>query len=110
MRISDWSSDVCSSDLPGAEWPRAAGWCGFLNPLRAARNSDDARAGDFCQSERLHQLDKGVQLVGRSRSLEKDRAVGGIDRLRTDVIGDPDGREPLIAGCEYIHADQLTPT
>src|SRR3546814_8906804 len=36
MRISDWSSDVCSSDLPGpgvrrAQGARANGWrqCGF---------------------------------------------------------------------------------
>src|SRR3546814_10719287 len=26
MRISDWSSDVCSSDLIGPAWPRISGW------------------------------------------------------------------------------------
>src|SRR3546814_15717622 len=31
MRISDWSSDVCSSDLP---WQRRATWTGYTTALR----------------------------------------------------------------------------
>src|SRR3546814_8652109 len=33
MRISDWSSDVCSSDLPRAPLPRIWGW----RPARSAQ-------------------------------------------------------------------------
>src|SRR3546814_13650938 len=45
MRISDWSSDVCSSDLKGENWQLTAGWraqfshCLLFNPTdpRSAR-------------------------------------------------------------------------
>src|SRR3546814_17362233 len=50
MRISDWSSDVCSSDLPGhAEQRRAdAGRDGIADDqqLRRAGNDDEAGGGD----------------------------------------------------------------
>src|SRR3546814_16049237 len=38
MRISDWSSDVCSSDLPGARRALFA----VRDPARATRPADDA--------------------------------------------------------------------
>src|SRR3546814_5466214 len=44
MRISDWSSDVCSSDLPSLataqETPRAPRWCSGLG--RPSRGADAA--------------------------------------------------------------------
>src|SRR3546814_19712655 len=50
MRISDWSSDVCSSDLPGREPPPSGGADDFLafiehelKPLIAQRYPVDAR-------------------------------------------------------------------
>src|SRR3546814_741424 len=56
MRISDWSSDVCSSDLPGGAAEAAArrrgdpdpgiqaGECGARGPSRPARGSKAARS------------------------------------------------------------------
>src|SRR3546814_7565659 len=32
MRISDWSSDVCSSDLPLTEWNAEAGTVSYYDP------------------------------------------------------------------------------
>src|SRR3546814_7677551 len=48
MRISDWSSDVCSSDLQRLALTRAAAWPGALAQLRVAVNltaDDIARPG-----------------------------------------------------------------
>src|SRR3546814_9034067 len=52
MRISDWSSDVCSSDLPvalvqvepvDADDVGEEAFSGFDNPVEEARRIDDAR-------------------------------------------------------------------
>src|SRR3546814_20881616 len=37
MRISDWSSDVCSSDLPAGPDPRIAATQAFCDALRATQ-------------------------------------------------------------------------
>src|SRR3546814_10206295 len=51
MRISDWSSDVCSSDLPGRVRRRPEG--SRAPPRRAARRPDAARRLDpECRTER----------------------------------------------------------
>src|SRR3546814_5139257 len=41
MRISDWSSDVCSSDLPGAKGPGRPP--GARHPRRGPRSADRGR-------------------------------------------------------------------
>src|SRR3546814_9754710 len=42
MRISDWSSDVCSSDLPAVEYPPASSVGLFVNQdIAKASNRDD---------------------------------------------------------------------
>src|SRR3546814_19453089 len=41
MRISDWSSDVCSSDLPVAEWPNVLT---ALNAVILLRSIDGMRS------------------------------------------------------------------
>src|SRR3546814_4198404 len=43
MRISDWSSDVCSSDLMNCAWGQKALTC-YIGPDRAAWRSYDACA------------------------------------------------------------------
>src|SRR3546814_3737601 len=59
MRISDWSSDVCSSDLfvvepPGAEWfdPRTGeeGTNGWDAVVRTKDRSEERRVGKECVS------------------------------------------------------------
>src|SRR3546814_1768173 len=47
MLISDWSSDVCSSDLPIAHRGRPDGLVGLrLDVLPVQREADDFRLGD----------------------------------------------------------------
>src|SRR3546814_9140484 len=63
MRISDWSSDVCSSDLPAALKSLAAGLKGtvqrtdFEDIDDAAWASESAKAGDAQPLQRLQWLD-----------------------------------------------------
>src|SRR3546814_9550228 len=48
MRISDWSSDVCSSDLTTAWWRscarRATRWSGSARPVRTGKRPGDCDA------------------------------------------------------------------
>src|SRR3546814_7322246 len=52
MRISDWSSDVCSSDLPDAAqmflddgtWPKAGGWAAAAGQRIALPRAADTLA------------------------------------------------------------------
>src|SRR3546814_4500413 len=78
MRISDWSSDVCSSDLPRRCWPPRGGPCAvrdhargaqFLRPAVGGHGDRHARAvGQLSPdllSGRPHQLgDEAVQDLG----------------------------------------------
>src|SRR3546814_7501023 len=56
MRISDWSSDVCSSDLLGLRWRRPPGRRGRLtrrladHRLRRQDRSEERRVGKECVS------------------------------------------------------------
>src|SRR3546814_3146636 len=50
MRISDWSSDVCSSDLPGLRWGNAI-WIRPKSPsLSRGARSEERRVGKECVS------------------------------------------------------------
>src|SRR3546814_6193918 len=71
MRISDWSSDVCSSDLPGAsEVDRGIGKkivrriiIGVAVPVRLARIAQLVR--DFCLAEWLAAVESGAVALAR---------------------------------------------
>src|SRR3546814_20596125 len=61
MRISDWSSDVCSSDLCGKDFPQGARIPDHLEPDRVhqridARGAEDAARGDAARRHRHHRL------------------------------------------------------
>src|SRR3546814_14350233 len=61
MRISDWSSDVCSSDLPGSRW-RPRGW--RLSSLRSRRFRGLAlELNEVLQPHLLEQFQIGLQPV-----------------------------------------------
>src|SRR3546814_5169265 len=54
MRISDWSSDVCSSDLPSGVRAGSARcrdpWCAGSPPHRPGWRSEERRVGKECVS------------------------------------------------------------
>src|SRR3546814_10908814 len=78
MRISDWSSDVCSSDLGRAEAPARRSWRSCRQPLRRTRIGqchDFARRGDAVPAS-------GQRLaVGDARVVVEDAAVEQLRRV-----------------------------
>src|SRR3546814_9707424 len=79
MRISDWSSDVCSSDLTrggdrartGAQYPAP--------PRTARRRRSRSRAGEAIRPQRAHvqaNRDRGRPAVGVAACRSEERRVG----------------------------------
>src|SRR3546814_14324070 len=80
MRISDWSSDVCSSDLSGCACERAAqmgsGACRRAGPCLSRSRTDEAGAdGDRSPAARAGQAEDGARLPKKGRRLLRE----GID-------------------------------
>src|SRR3546814_12998993 len=88
MRISDWSSDVCSSDLVGVRTGQE-----YLRPARFAAHRQDDRADAVADA---HQFARNL-LVAADHALgaaEVDDDVAELDRL--DDAGDDLERAVLI--------------
>src|SRR3546814_15743388 len=71
MRISDWSSDVCSSDLTGPPVPKTVVYCKLLSLGRASEILSDAAARGRRTEPRQRRT---VVLLHRGRS--EERRVG----------------------------------
>src|SRR3546814_17527394 len=67
MRISDWSSDVCSSDLPALEEQEGAALDAFARPCRGRRAGVGEGGVDH---EAGRPVARGIE------GLEEDRLVG----------------------------------
>src|SRR3546814_12237519 len=85
MRISDWSSDVCSSDLGCAACSDACGAAASTSAV--ARESGLNTDADMVFSLRVAEQACCGAGVLRSRTLEK--ALAGT---KTAVVANPDGR------------------
>src|SRR3546814_15352698 len=92
MRISDWSSDVCSSDLTGAGQAvampgvvdaiaamRAAGVTVIVNTNRTAANAKGTE--DTLRAAGLGELDRKSVVSGKSVSVRVD--LGGRRIIKT---------------------------
>src|SRR3546814_13129113 len=101
MRISDWSSDVCSSDLGPARAFGADGIPGRINRGNATRGSNDGRIyrrdgpyfgpREICA---LWQGDRRPERAVRRRSGRQGTGRGGAGK-----IGRASGRERV---CQYV--------
>src|SRR3546814_12638024 len=86
MRISDWSSDVCSSDLAGRRSE------GGLQPIAGGRVAD-ARAGiDIIVAEALayqllNQKSLFVRAAAEGDAADRARAVFRLDRSEERSVG-----------------------
>src|SRR3546814_12498196 len=92
MRISDWSSDVCSSDLMGA-WLRGGPGDGMQRPFLLFRFGDEAADRD------VHRLEGRVD----RRALGQRRPALAADELverRLLQIGRASWRERV---CPYLY-------
>src|SRR3546814_9336262 len=123
MRISDWSSDVCSSDLYPARRTRAREACGYIQGLKRRERPFVARLpGNYrpttidvetrqppveslCRSRRFFDADAGpVPQVGQggcvshSKKTRQSTNVPLSPRLRPDLR--PDDRRAPPGSCE----------
>src|SRR3546814_2113692 len=82
MRISDWSSDVCSSDLPRVAGPPAP------RPARRAGQRRLARRQPSALGRHLRQVDRGVRGAAAARVDRGGGAQGdvvpGVDPWRSE--------------------------
>src|SRR3546814_12807752 len=101
MRISDWSSDVCSSDLDRRGFPVVRGEVVALSPSAASLAKAQSAGFAIARSEVLEAL--GVTLV-TLRTPEGLRAREALAKLRTL---DPAGSYDL--NHIYIGAGQAVP-
>src|SRR3546814_1659260 len=86
MRISDWSSDVCSSDLPGQDRPAGHGLCAPRPRGRLAGRAAGAAAamtGTGATAPVARLKDVGLRY----------RKVQALDAISLDQIGRASGRE-----------------
>src|SRR3546814_11499773 len=83
MRISDWSSDVCSSDLCSAPGLEVAHFLALAEALRGARQTADRLHlvaheddGDAEQQDRAADGPEGEDVGGRREQRSEERRVG----------------------------------
>src|SRR3546814_6520886 len=78
MRISDWSSDVCSSDLRRIT----------AQILHQTHRIDSARTGRSAGAKRYADIRRmqGQQLLGRTHQLFLRRDIAGGEKLQTDCL------------------------
>src|SRR3546814_20909833 len=91
MRISDWSSDVCSSDLKITRSERSRTMCGTYNPLFF-------RGGGWgwCRTERVGggALSIRYAVPGKSGILASDQNFGRFAKIGRASCGE--------RGCQYV--------
>src|SRR3546814_14938223 len=81
MRISDWSSDVCSSDLPVED-----GWLVFWGLLRSREQQKGARQPGTCVDRKSVVSGKSVSVrvdLGGRRILKKKKNMTRIMSICT---------------------------
>src|SRR3546814_6606287 len=89
MRISDWSSDVCSSDLAG--YPPATVVPGFTSDARTCFDCVQRRAKVHAI---LHQVSSAGIVVETGTSAKSPQSLPALGRARPDlrnVVGRDEG-------------------
>src|SRR3546814_17277412 len=113
MRISDWSSDVCSSDLefatvPNIHYNQPAAW--RIDALRwqADRNDERARSHDEAAGRepwRAHEAKMAREQAARLRAMADDMERDGNGRT---IAADPVLPPWLAAKKEAVKVDNAT--
>src|SRR3546814_4025360 len=88
MRISDWSSDVCSSDLIGVERRRLHAWIGGRKAAADIDDVDRHRRRDDRGTGALHRLGIGVRGHRLAADVEADAERVGRLARRHQQVGD----------------------
>src|SRR3546814_6917347 len=104
MRISDWSSDVCSSDLLGDDVERAAGGVATEeNALRTAQNLDAFNVEQILIARRRTR-DVDTVVMDRRAGIGRNAERGGADSTNIDdrhgIVGDRHARHEKLQRSE----------
>src|SRR3546814_11750287 len=101
MRISDWSSDVCSSDLHVDER--------LVDPFRLRAPGDTEEAGRGKIERQL--LDRRIEWKGRSAPLRDTRANAVVERggIVAHRFGLESDRQRLAVGAMFFELHQHPP-
>src|SRR3546814_3120346 len=105
MRISDWSSDVCSSDLDGAELPgtdvqcverwkleRTQIWIGFYRRVSRVTRKDSLTTAEFRVDANIGVAIETAHRLFERRRIESDFRRQFGNRRCFDDIASPDPR------------------
>src|SRR3546814_19099035 len=113
MRISDWSSDVCSSDLKEAKEIRIgileAAWNERLNSLVSAFGGEDIDASLLCLLELGFQKADDPRFIGTLEQVERHLIHAGF----LHRYAKPDHFEPPAVAfnvCTFWYIDALAAT
>src|SRR3546814_8065953 len=79
MRISDWSSDACSSDLSNVQFLRTA-----LNAQRKARGQAEVSAGEFLKIARAQADALGLHMDMMKRPVNV--GFSGGEKKRNEMV------------------------
>src|SRR3546814_5871099 len=100
MRISDWSSDVCSSDLGHARGDAGGDVYGAL----VARPADEtAQQTRRCQSAATLGLDEQAEVVGNQVVAAPVRRAGADHSTDEHALAFGDGKESLVVRQAPVH-------
>src|SRR3546814_1825839 len=111
MRISDWSSDVCSSDLrrctraTGRPSPTSstAGWPRARQPADSAFAAPDAGSGRYSQPVQWGAIPVPRQLIGQAQLFVREAAA----RNRQEEEAGPEGRTQARSARSEEHTSEL---
>src|SRR3546814_11179756 len=108
MRISYWSSDVCSSDLPGSRASaRNARRCATGSACSTCR---DSRASTFRRTEERRVGKEGVRQCRSRRSPDPKKKQNESDNSRTNYQYQPDNNTHLPSNSLSLKTIILTST
>src|SRR3546814_14152034 len=96
MRISDWSSDVCSSDLGAAGQPAVAGQQRLVEPLAHAVQALELEITALARP--FEQRRDGQRIVGGKRRIEMRRIEHAPRTSEIGKVGGGLAGEDRIAG------------
>src|SRR3546814_19529586 len=112
MRISDWSSDVCSSDLDGGD-VRQLAFAALQKLEETVRRVVRTRCADMCAGEkRMIELD--LARVCRIRPVGDDAAMAEFPAavallVLVEVTTADQHIEKTLVGLHLMHRDQVDP-
>src|SRR3546814_3752163 len=88
MRISDWSSDVCSSDLEGVPRDRSCHWPGKWRQVMLGGKETPMPRISFTSNLKRHLACPTAEVAGSTVAAALERVFADNPRLRSYLLDD----------------------